>query len=357
LKFGTLETTTSSMLDLPAAVCIGLVCGLIGTSFIWVNINLGIYRKKYINTNMKKIFEAIFFAFTTSSCFFLGVLCTKNDCVKITDMAQAEDNGVMRFICEEGEYNVLASLVFNTEGGIIRTLLRLPIKVQEDIDNDNINVLTIIIFMGLWILFTFTTYGVWVPAGLFLPGIIIGSCIGLLYLQLMIWCGMEIYQVGGQSYIIMGASAMLAGYCRLTYSLAVIMLETTQSINLFLPIIFTILSSFGVARIFNRSLYDYALRGKQMPILKNHAPKQTMYLHAKDFMTPEPIIVEGISTVERLAEVLNTPFNVFPVLNMAGNVMGMIPKNFLIVLIERLHWYDLKGETNVKTRYTSHYKK
>lgn len=84
---------------------------------------------------------------------------------------------------------------------------------------------------------------------------------------------MEIYQVGGQSYIIMGASAMLAGYCRLTYSLAVIMLETTQSINLFLPIIFTILSSFGVARIFNRSLYDYALRGKQMPVLRNHAPK------------------------------------------------------------------------------------
>jgi hypothetical protein len=156
----------------------------------------------------------------------------------------------------------------------------------------------------------------------------------------------------------MGASAMLAGYCRLTYSLAVIMLETTQSINLFLPIIFTILSSFGVARIFNRSLYDYALRGKQMPILRNHAPKQTMYLHAKDFMTPEPIIVEGISTVDRLAEVLNTPFNVFPVLNMAGNVMGMIPRNFMIVLIERLHWYELKGDSgDVKTRYTSHYKK
>lgn len=87
LKFGTLETTTSSMLDLPAAVCIGLVCGLLGTSFIWVNTNLGIYRKKYINTNAKKIFEAIFFAFTTSSCFFLGVLCTKNDCIKITDTA------------------------------------------------------------------------------------------------------------------------------------------------------------------------------------------------------------------------------------------------------------------------------
>lgn len=85
-----------------------------------------------------------------------------------------------------------------------------------------------------------------------------------------------------------------------------------------------------------------------------------MYLHAKDFMTPEPIFVEGVSTVERLAEVLNTPFNCFPVLNMAGNVMGMIPKNFLIVLIERLHWYEIKGSNtkmDVKSRYTSSYKK
>lgn len=73
---------------------------------------------------------------------------------------------------------------------------------------------------------------------------------------------LEIYQIGGQSYIIMGASAMLAAYCRLTYSLAVIMLETTQSINLFLPIIFTILTSFTLARVFNRSLYDYAMRAK-----------------------------------------------------------------------------------------------
>lgn len=117
--------------------------------------------------------------------------------------------------------------------------------------------------MILWTLFTFITYGVWVPAGLFLPGIIIGSCIGVFYMQFMLSVfDLQIYQIGGQSYIIMGASAMLAAYCRLTYSLAVIMLETTQSINLFLPIIFTILTSYSLGRVFNRSLYDYAMRAK-----------------------------------------------------------------------------------------------
>lgn len=60
----------------------------------------------------------------------------------------------------------------------------------------------------------------------------------------------------------MGASAMLAGYTRQTYSLAVIMLETTQSINFFIPIMLTILVSVNVSRIFNRSLYERALRSK-----------------------------------------------------------------------------------------------
>jgi len=48
---------------------------------------------------------------------------------------------------------------------------------------------------------------------------------------------------------------MLTAYCRLTYSLAVVMLETTQSINLFMPIFFTIITAYNVATFFNRSLY------------------------------------------------------------------------------------------------------
>ena len=68
----------------------------------------------------------------------------------------------------------------------------------------------------------------WVPAGLFLPGILVGCSIGILYLDLMVFgFNTSVDRLGGQTYIIVGASAMLAGYCRLTYSLAVIMLETT----------------------------------------------------------------------------------------------------------------------------------
>ena len=71
----------------------------------------------------------------------------------------------------------------------------------------------------------------------------------------------------------MGATAMLAGYTRQTYSLSVIMLETTQQINFFMPLLLCVLVSVGVGSIFNRSLYDRALRMKQIPLLRNHVPK------------------------------------------------------------------------------------
>ena len=45
-------------------------------------------------------------------------------------------------------------------------------------------------------------------------------------------------------------------------------------------------------------------------------------------------------------------------LNSAGNIVGMMPKNFLIVLIENHHWVDVKKLTKeqrmkLKTMYAS----
>ena len=66
---------------------------------------------------------------------------------------------------------------------------------------------------------------------------------------------------------------MLSGYCRLTYSLTVIMLETTQAVNLFIPMLLTMLSSYFTALLFNASLYVRALRAKQCPFITDKIPK------------------------------------------------------------------------------------
>lgn len=196
----------------------------------------------------------------------------------------------------------------------------------------------ITIYLAVWYSLTIITYGVWVPAGLFLPGILIGCAVGIIYMDVLVYgFNAEIQEIGGQSYIIIGATAMLAGYCRLTYSLAVIMLETTQSINNFLPTLLAIAMSLSVAKACNRSLYDYAIRSKQMPLLRNHMPEVNMNIRVKDLLERKPQhieVVESVCQVDRLQEVCSMGFSSIPVVNMAGRIIGLIPANFVITLIE-----------------------
>lgn len=66
---------------------------------------------------------------------------------------------------------------------------------------------------------------------------------------------------------------MLSGSTRMTYSLAVIMLETTSNVDLFLPMIFALFVSYGVGSLFTRSLYSGTLRIKNIPLLDKSIPR------------------------------------------------------------------------------------
>ena len=58
-------------------------------------------------------------------------------------------------------------------------------------------------------------------------------------------------------------------------------------------------------------------------------------------MSHSPTTVEGIIAVTYLTKLLQSGFSTFPVMNSAGNIVGVIPKNFIIVLIENHHWVDV----------------
>ena len=117
-------------------------------------------------------------------------------------------------------------------------------------------------FTLVWYILMITTQGVTVPSGLFLPGMLIGSGMGYVLKESLIALNFNLNPNLGSSYQIIGAVSYMAGYTRQTYSLAVVMLETTQTINFFIPIILAVMVSVGVAGIFNRSLYERALRSK-----------------------------------------------------------------------------------------------
>jgi hypothetical protein len=91
---------------------------------------MGMYRKKYINTPIKKVIEALIFAFVTSSTFYAVVVWRQNVCNTIP----STESGELRiFTCPTDEYNPLATLIFNTEGGTLKQLFRFPSLMEESV--------------------------------------------------------------------------------------------------------------------------------------------------------------------------------------------------------------------------------
>lgn len=137
------------------------------------------------------------------------------------------------------------------------------------------------IFMLVWYFLTITTYGTSVPAGLFLPGMIIGCALGKLFFKLMDEAHMVSYTTDAEKqaiavhYIIIGVGAFMAGYTRMTFSLAVILMETSQTLEVFVPMLITVFISNRTGYMFTRGLYERATRGKQMPILVEKVPEDT----------------------------------------------------------------------------------
>lgn len=71
LKFGNVTQLKSPISNLPSAIILGAITGVMGSLFIDVNTRMALIRKKYVNTNWKKILETTLFAFATASTFYL----------------------------------------------------------------------------------------------------------------------------------------------------------------------------------------------------------------------------------------------------------------------------------------------
>ena len=140
--------------------------------------------------------------------------------------------------------------------------------------------------------------------------------------------------------ILLAVGAMLSAYCRMTYSLAVIMMETTASINIFFPMFIAIMVSRVVANLFTPSLYKVTIKNKKIPILPQHAPFAAREIVLGDIMKEDVCCLSTISTVKEVRYALAHYHSGYPVKNTAGRLVGMIPTHMLVMLAKNRIFYD-----------------
>lgn len=159
---------------IPAAIVIGIVGGALGALFINVNFRMNALRKKLLTTKWIKPIETAIWSFTTGFLFvsvpFLIFIGSKDKvCQSLSSAPNKDDDIVYKGWCNEGFIDPNASLFWGSEGGIIRTIMQREVNVTP---------WNMFFFLLTWYGFTITTYGTNVPAGLFLPGMIIGCALG-----------------------------------------------------------------------------------------------------------------------------------------------------------------------------------
>ncbi|KZT10826.1 uncharacterized protein LAESUDRAFT_721216 [Laetiporus sulphureus 93-53] len=128
---------------------------------------------------------------------------------------------------------------------------------------------------------TIVTFGIKLPAGIFIPSLAVGACAGRIVGILVQWlqysnpdstifasCKGDLDCVIPGLYAMVGAAASLSGVTRTTVSLAVIMFELTDTLTYAVPVMLSVLVAKTVADALEpKGIYDVVIELSQLPYL------------------------------------------------------------------------------------------
>jgi chloride channel 7 len=168
IKFGKFSSDSFSIGDLFAFVWIGVWGGIIGAGFIALNRRASIVRKRFVTSNLRKLVDCLLICVIGCTISFflpMGFGC-------VTDTKHEVMSSGVKYMCEgKDDLNPMASLLFKGEGETVKILLS---------NGKDVEFWVHFVFLVYWFAMTATTYGCSIPAGLFIPGILMGNSLGLL---------------------------------------------------------------------------------------------------------------------------------------------------------------------------------
>ncbi|KAK4055889.1 chloride channel [Microbotryomycetes sp. JL221] len=235
-----------------------------------------------------------------------------------------------------------------------------------DSSKSTVNFVFLIVTAFAKTLLTAITFGSSIPAGIFLPSLTIGACVGravgiiMDLLQksfpttwLFVNCPVDGRCISPPVYAVIGAASALAGVTRMTVSLVVIMFELTGAIDLVLQIMLAVMVAKFTADFASKDgIYETWISIRNYPFLNNKVDYRRDSVLARHVMTKSSEVVyvsdEGM-TLDRLDTLLdNEEYRGFPIVRTMSDkiVIGCIARNELRSALDLLRSGDeVKGDT------------
>lgn len=323
---------------LPMAV-IGVIGGLLGALFNQLTRYITYWRRNNLHkkgTRVKMIEVCIISVITSAISFGLPLLRKCSPCpaseVECPNPPGMYGNYVNFYCRGDKEYNDLATIFFNTQDDAIRNLFSAK-TIHE------YSAQSLLTFLVMFYTLAVVTFGTAVPAGQFVPGIMIGSTYGRLVGMFVV----SFYKkpnIEEGTYALLGAASFLGGSMRVTVSLCVIMVEISNNLK-FLPLIMLVLLiSKAVGDAFNDGLYEEQARLRGIPLLESRPKYQMRRMTAKEgCRTRKVVSLPRVIKVADLVSILRcNKHNGFPVIDHTRSgetlVIGLMLRSHLLVLLQ-----------------------
>ena len=335
ISFGPATANHYNVWETPFFLFLAIFGGCFGALFNSINEKICHWRRDNLSGKAKaKAVEALLVALLTATCaYWLPALFSK--CVDIpTHVVTAHKVNVdavgvekfyIHYTCNATQFNPMATSIFGGSEIIIKGFFH----NEGQYDILGLFVYTIVIFI-----LAVVTYGIAVPSGLFVPCILIGCGFGRLFGEVMKHHIFPEANIAAGPYALMGAVAMLGGVSRMTISLTVILMETTQNVQFLLPIMLVLTVSKWVGDFFNISLYDLHVELKCMPFVESTPPSGMESLNAVDISsTPVKSLKMKPQVKDIIATINGNTHGGYPILDKNGIFQGFILRNHLAIIM------------------------
>jgi chloride channel 2 len=308
-----------------AFILIGCACGLLSSLFIWLFQKVVAWKKKHgpILSKVTPFGEVTIVAFFTALISF-PLLYLRLDHASAVHSLFTNDNidewysQTLHTYPNATTYNEADSSAGVRGAIILSTLVYTVVK------------------LGL----TVVSITLPIPYGIYIPLFAIGAAFGRACGELFALIAPE-QGILPRGFAAIGAAALCGGATR-TISSAVIILELTNDMNYFIPILLAVTLSTGIGNMLNHSIYDVFLRNKGLPYLPFLRVKGDSIV-AHDIMNRELFFVTQKSTIEEMQKVLDsTAEHIIPIIDSPDSLhmVGVISRKTLVRVItyqQKLH--------------------
>ncbi|KAH6916019.1 Cl-channel protein [Coprinopsis sp. MPI-PUGE-AT-0042] len=325
---------------------LGIIGGVLGSWLIRLNVEFAIYRRQSV-INDWPVLEVVTASAITAALSFIVVFARVPTSELVANLFQDCDPN-------KADYHGLCKCVAATLSvSDILLISASPTAIKE-------NIFLLILTACIKIPLTAWTFGMMVPAGIFLPTIGIGACLGRafgLIMQMLYRAypkGWLFYScppdpsvrcISPGFYAVMGAAAMLGGVTRMTISLVVIIFELTGALSHVLPIMICVMTSKWVGDALGKDgIYSVWIAMKRYPWLPpvDYRDKGETGAHLMKPVHRLVVIQDGATSVGQLADMLeeHKEFHGFPVIDNHNDFVGYATRDSLLRAIDGTRFSD-----------------